>query len=233
MNNESVSKIRTRRQKVEDREAAIILAARELFNSKGYAKTTVADIAAQSGVADGTLYTYFKNKDALAHGVLASFYDNLTVTAQSGVDALSMPAERIRFLAEHHLTRVIENWRLLEMLPLINLPMEVYGGSEIYQMNKAYVAVFDRAAKDAVSAGLIRKDVQPWVLRDNFYGSLEYGARTIIIKGNKASDADVFIDNFMQLILGMNANTQGGEGIESRLEKAAQRIERAAASLGS
>ena len=59
---------RTRREKVEDREYAIVTAARQMFNERGYAKTTIADIAAQSGVADGTVYIYFKNKQALAHG---------------------------------------------------------------------------------------------------------------------------------------------------------------------
>jgi AcrR family transcriptional regulator len=229
-----VGETRTRRQKVEDREQAIIAAASDMFNSGGYAKTTMADIAAKSGVADGTIYLYFKNKEALAYAVLAKFYDELTLTAQEGVDALSTHQDRIRFLAVHHLTQVIAHWRLLEMLPLINESMENYGGSEIYEMNKAYVAVFDRVAKDAATAGYIRGDVLPWVLRDNFYGSMDYGARTIVIKGRRKADIDVFVDNLMRLIfipIDAPPNPDPESDMLSRLERAAVRIEQAAAKL--
>ncbi len=44
---------------------AVILAARELFSNYGYRKVSMDEIAQQAGVTKKTIYTYFKDKDAL------------------------------------------------------------------------------------------------------------------------------------------------------------------------
>lgn len=224
---------RTRRQKVEDREQAIIAAASELFNGKGYAKTTIADIAAASGVADGTVYLYFKNKEALARGVLANFYNELTVKAQSGVDALSTSRERIRFLARHHLTQVVTYWRLLEMLPLINMSMTNYSGSDLYKMNKAYTEVFDRVVKDSTVQGHINPSIPAWVLRDQFYGAMDYGAKTIMMRGSQTGDIDSFVSGLVELLLPQSPTSavEKDNPALSRLEQVTERLEAAAKRL--
>lgn len=44
---------------------AILNAAEQLFNLHGYRRTSMDDIAAEVGVAKGTLYLYFESKEAL------------------------------------------------------------------------------------------------------------------------------------------------------------------------
>lgn len=44
---------------------AILVAAKRVFGAKGYAETTIADVIAQTGIARGTFYLYFKDKDVL------------------------------------------------------------------------------------------------------------------------------------------------------------------------
>jgi AcrR family transcriptional regulator len=46
---------------------AIVAAARDLFIEQGYARTTMADIAAAAGVSVETIYAAFKNKATLLH----------------------------------------------------------------------------------------------------------------------------------------------------------------------
>lgn len=43
--------------------AALLAAARRLFQKKGYANTTIADITGEAGRALGSFYTYFANKE--------------------------------------------------------------------------------------------------------------------------------------------------------------------------
>ena len=54
------------------RKAEILVAAEQLFQHYGFAKTTVADIARQAGIGVGTVYLEFSSKDsissALCHG---------------------------------------------------------------------------------------------------------------------------------------------------------------------
>ena len=47
----------------------ILDAATKVFAEKGYHPTTIKDIATEAGIADGTIYNYFKNKTALMLGI--------------------------------------------------------------------------------------------------------------------------------------------------------------------
>ena len=59
-----------RRRRKEARPGELLAAALELFVDKGYAATRLDDVAARAGVAKGTLYLYFDNKDALFRAVV-------------------------------------------------------------------------------------------------------------------------------------------------------------------
>ncbi len=61
---------RTRRRRKDARPAELVAAALELFVAKGYAATRLDDVARKAGVAKGTVYLYFANKQALFHGVI-------------------------------------------------------------------------------------------------------------------------------------------------------------------
>ena len=48
----------------------ILDAAIEVIAENGFQRTTIKQIAQQAGVADGTIYNYFKNKDAILMGII-------------------------------------------------------------------------------------------------------------------------------------------------------------------
>lgn len=58
---------RTRKvqERLQAKEAAILEAAKAVFTERGYHGTTVRAVAARAGVATGTVYLYFPNKEAL------------------------------------------------------------------------------------------------------------------------------------------------------------------------
>ena len=53
--------------------AALIAAARRLFESKGYANTKIADITQEADRALGTFYTYFSNKEEVLEQLAKDF----------------------------------------------------------------------------------------------------------------------------------------------------------------
>ncbi len=57
------------------RRAAIIAAAEKVFDANGYAATTMAAIAAQAGIAKGSIYNYFESKQDLFTQVCVSALD--------------------------------------------------------------------------------------------------------------------------------------------------------------
>jgi AcrR family transcriptional regulator len=56
-----------RREQAKENRRRILDAAHALFVTRGYGRTTIADVAAEAGVAPETVYSAFKNKPALLH----------------------------------------------------------------------------------------------------------------------------------------------------------------------
>jgi AcrR family transcriptional regulator len=56
---------------------AILAAAKSIFIKDGYAAAKISDIAAEAGVAPGTLYLYFESKESLAGAIGEEFFDRL------------------------------------------------------------------------------------------------------------------------------------------------------------
>ncbi len=215
----------TRRERYEDKEDAIIKAAHESFGQKGFTKTTISQIAASAGVAEGTVYLYFNNKNAIASAVIARFYDRLTKSTQSGVDALQSTAQKLEFLAIHHLTSVLEERRILEMLNLQERHQKSDRADSLYMMNKNYVGIFDRTVREGILKGDIAKGYAPWILRDIFYGGLENAMRTIVITG-RDNEVEQFSRQLVKLLL-VSKPRKGafGEKTDKKLLKIADRLD--------
>ncbi len=216
----------TRQSRVKEREDAIIAAAQNVFSAHGYAKATMAMIARDAGVADGTLYTYFENKDALAGGVISDYYARLTKSAQAGVDARRTARTRLTFLARHHLTSIMDERGIIEMLPVLMSDISNYSGSDIYALNKTYVTVFDGVIQQGQVSGDIPSDADVASLRDIFFGALDYGSRSILMRSMRSqtrkADMTRLINQLVGMVLGQSSSTSS---VTERLETLANRLE--------
>jgi AcrR family transcriptional regulator len=89
----------------------ILAAAGSLFASKGYGNTTTRDVAGEAGIATGTLFNYFPNKESLAMTLLASALGEARELWRSrrrgneslDEDLFSHVATALRALAPHRL----------------------------------------------------------------------------------------------------------------------------------
>lgn len=218
---------RTRGEKVADKEDAIVAVAYEMIAAKGFARTTIAEIARAAGVAEGTVYLYFENKDALAGAVLAAFYQRLTARAEAGVKKGDGVREKLAFLARHHLESIMQESSILELITVTDRNSANYEGSALYRMNKNYVAVFDGVMREGVWSGAVAKDRPLWVMRDMFFGGLEYAMRTIMVRGRK-KDSAVAVAGIVDLLVPPCAPGSGGadlEALTNRLEHVALKLE--------
>src|SRR5262245_13786089 len=69
---QSPAKRGARRPTAEARRGAILAAALTVFASHGFAAARLDDVAARAGVAKGTLYLYFRDKEALFEALVRS-----------------------------------------------------------------------------------------------------------------------------------------------------------------
>jgi AcrR family transcriptional regulator len=92
---------RERRQRERgERRQEIIAAARSIFWKKGFAGTTMPEIAAAAELAPGTLYLYFPSKDALYVELLLECYDQLNARLKAAAGRPTAPRRQAEALVD-------------------------------------------------------------------------------------------------------------------------------------
>jgi TetR/AcrR family fatty acid metabolism transcriptional regulator len=231
---------KTRRQRLEEKESAIISAAHEEFVENGFEGAKIAGIARRAGVAEGTLYLYFRNKSALLGAVVGAFYERLTAGAREGVAAREATDERLAFLATHHLESCLAEWSILSLAMPVLYQAGSYRSSEYFGFNRSYVAVFDHVVREGMARGEIRDDMPLHLMRDLFYGTLEHSVRTVMVRGQGVPPKPAIAEMSSQVMAlvrsayGLEPGPGNGGSapdlrrIAQRLEAAARRLEQAA-----
>jgi AcrR family transcriptional regulator len=74
----------------------ILDAAEHLFARYGYRKTTVDDLARESGIAKGTVYLYFKNKEEIALGRIGRVLATLRARLEAIAASSDPPLQKLR-----------------------------------------------------------------------------------------------------------------------------------------
>src|SRR6185369_7532311 len=89
-----------------DKREAILRAATSVFAHNGYFNSKVADIAREAGVADGTVYLYFKSKEDILHSIFDRGVEDALSAARKQIESVADPKEKLRRIALLHLERL-------------------------------------------------------------------------------------------------------------------------------
>jgi AcrR family transcriptional regulator len=92
--------------------SAILAAARQLFNSPGYAATRVADIAHRAGVSRATVYNHFADKKAILYQLVRDYmagYEQITEWLKTSVDPKASIYELMRNMVRDAMLWRIKN----------------------------------------------------------------------------------------------------------------------------
>ncbi|CUJ99666.1 Fatty acid metabolism regulator protein [Shimia thalassica] len=176
----------TKRQKLEAREQAILEAARDVFTSSGYEKGRIAEVARKAGVAEGTIYLYYKTKQDLVRAVINDYWSRLTLRAKETVDPSLPFFKQLEQFARFHVKAYHEDIDYIDL----NLAMRVQhlGFEAPVDMIRSYVRIFDDMFTRACDRGDIQSDVPLWVARDLFFGTLEHSSRSVFLDRAKSSE---------------------------------------------
>lgn len=219
----------TRRGRVEEKERAILSAARAVFVKHGFERARMAEIAKKAGVAEGTIYIYYKTKNDLLQAVVLKFWDGITDGAARAVDPKAGTFDQIRALADHHLTLMIRDREFIELEVILRNSGTEPIASERTTLRR-YVAVFDSVFRRGQDRGDLARDAQVWMARDLFFGTLDYSARTIALRGARRPTG--VIDNLVEVFrtrYGCEAAAVApAASLVERMEAAVERLERRA-----
>ncbi len=169
-----------------DKRALISDAAVQVFAEKGFHQARVSDIARRAGVADGTIYLYFKNKEDLLLSIFEESMDIMLRDLAASMEGATCPRDRLRRFAAYHLSQVRDHRALAEVLQvelrLSTKFLKDYRPEKLWQ----YLEVFRQIIRDGQSQGLIREDVDPFITSWAFFGSLDQLAMQWVLTGPKA-----------------------------------------------
>src|SRR3954462_6360731 len=79
-----------------NRSQQILDTAARLFDKRRYHEVRMEDVAAQAGVAKGTLYRYFQDKEDLFIALLVSATDSFCREMDAAFEGVRCPEEKVR-----------------------------------------------------------------------------------------------------------------------------------------
>lgn len=225
------AEISTRGERVAEKERAILAAARAVFLKNGFERARMAEIAKRAGVAEGTIYIYYKTKNDLLQAVVLQFWDGITASAAKAVDPKAGTFEQLRALADHHLTLMIRDREFIELEVILRNSGTEPIASERTTL-KRYVAIFDSIFRRGVDRGDLVSEAPIWIARDLFYGTLDYSSRTIVLRGARRPTG--VVDNLIEIFRTRYGRPKERDApsasLVGRLEAAVSKIEKIAKS---
>lgn len=165
-----------------DRRAQILSCSAELFATKGIAGTTVRDIGESAGVFSGSLYHYFKGKNAIVAELLDGFMQDIETRFKVVEKGATTPDEVVRGLIHGTLT----------VIDLHPNPTAIYQNDRNYLRDHGLLEAVDSASlrvrehwltalREGVDQGVFRRDIAPEIfyrsVRDTLWSTTHWPDR--------------------------------------------------------
>ena len=159
--------------RVADKREAILRAAIKVFANKGFFNSKVADIAGEAGIADGTVYLYFRSKDEILHSIFDLGMEKFISEGRRELERIDSPEERLCRIAEMHLERLGADREMA-----IVFQVELRGSTKFMQEFSAagfhdYLEIIRETIDDGQRSGAFRTDIKPIVASKILYGALD------------------------------------------------------------
>lgn len=163
----------------------IIDAAVIVIAENGYHQAQVSKIAKQAGVADGTIYLYFKNKEDI---LISVFEDKMAVfinRLQVIVDRNETASEKLQKMIESHFKVQTDNKHLgiVTQLELRQSNIEVR--AKINAILKGYLDLIDEILRQGVNGGDFRADMDIRLARQCIFGTIDEVTTSWVMKDQK------------------------------------------------
>jgi len=163
----------------------IIDAAVIIIAENGYHNAQVSKIAKQAGVADGTIYLYFKNKEdiliSLFQEKMGQFIEKIEediTEKEKAVDKLYMVIEKhFKLLSDDHHLAAVTQLELRQSNKELRL--------KINDVLKGYLRVLDSILETGIAGGEFRDDFDRRLARQMIFGTIDETVTTWVMNEHK------------------------------------------------
>lgn len=151
----------------------IIDAAVIAIAQNGYHQAQVSKIAKQAGVADGTIYLYFKNKEDILISVfeekMSLFIENLHAIIKRETSS----ADKLKLMIENHLTVLSSDHHLATVTQLELRQSNKDIRVKINAVLKGYLQLFDTIIIEGIESGEFDADLDVRLARQMVFGAID------------------------------------------------------------
>lgn len=155
---------------VAERKTQILEAAAKVFAAKGFERATISEIAKEAGMAEGSIYNYFKNKSELLIGLPRQIIE-IPVATLAQIANAGSPEETLMMMARTMMGAITKNVHIFRILftsiPHMNKKIrQQYVDDVILYGVRALGAFFEQQ----IHRGVFRSDLDPQFLALAFIG---------------------------------------------------------------
>ncbi|MHC1745114.1 MAG: TetR/AcrR family transcriptional regulator [Syntrophobacteraceae bacterium] len=173
------------RVKQADKHQRILDAAIKIFAVKGFFQAKVSEIAREAGVADGTVYLYFKNKDELLISIFEVKMREVIQQFRTAVFELPDAHSRLLRLVELHLGGFQANPDLAAVFQVELRQsyrfMREYAKGEL----KEYLDLIGDIVEQGQREGVFRADMPAGLMKRFIFGAIDEVVTTWVMSGMK------------------------------------------------
>lgn len=166
-----------------DKRERILDAAVKVFARNGYYNAKVSEVAREAGVADGTIYLYFKNKDDL---LISAFEDRMTWVNERLRSELSLvegdAVAKLRRTIELHVALALEERELAEFITVELRQSSKFIKEYKNQKFSQYLRILDEVLKEGQVEGLIRTDIDTHVVSRALFGACDEVLLSMVLR---------------------------------------------------
>ena len=163
----------------------IIEAAVEVIAENGYHASQVSKIARKANVADGTIYLYFKNKEDILISVFNEKMGHFIEKIVSEINKQETASKKLLTLIQMHYKQLSESPYLAIVTQLELRQSKAELRYEINKVLKSYLNVMDEIIAQGIQEKEIRSDINPQLMRQMIFGTLDETVTTWVMKSQR------------------------------------------------
>ena len=143
-----------------------------VFARKGYFTARVSDIAGSAGVADGTIYLYFKNKEDIIVSLFADVLERHLARAKKEIEGARTPREKLLAIARHHLAALSER-RDVAILFQTELRQSTLMSRLSSKELRSYFELLSKVIEEGQAEGVFTARLPRSLVVQAFFGALD------------------------------------------------------------
>lgn len=156
-----------------DKRERILESAQRVFASKGFFGAKVSDIATEAGVADGTIYLYFKSKDDLLISLFESQMERVNGELTAAMIGAKDAHDKLRRFIRAYVALIESNRHAAEVITVELRQsakfMKEYSNPRFAEFLKLLAGIVDEGQKQ----GQLRADIPAPVAARALFGALD------------------------------------------------------------